>query len=254
MRRVRSKDGTVIAVEQCGDGPPVVLVGGAFNTRSSPVSGMPLARLLGSDFSVFTYDRRGRGDSGDAAPYAIERELEDLEEIFWAAGGTAHLYGHSSGAILALTAAANGLAVSKLAVYEPPIRIGPAGDLATRVAGLVSAGKREDAASLFMTEAVGMPPQMVAGMRDAPFWPGLAGLAHTLVYDLRITERFEMADASRITVPTLVIDGEKSPPTLREPAKALAGALPDGRLLSIPEQTHDVDIEALAPVLKEWFG
>src|ERR671933_2647108 len=142
MRKVRSKDGTTIAFDQPGDGPSIILVGGAMSTRSASV---PLAALLAPHFTVFAYDRRGRGDSGDRGPYAVEREVDDLDALLTAAGGSAFVFGHSSGAALALEAAARGLTITKLALYEPPFMVGdggprPPADHATQLAELVSAG------------------------------------------------------------------------------------------------------------------
>src|SRR5664279_5624584 len=146
MNTVTSKDGTRIAFEQSGAGSAIILVLGAFNDRAT---GVPLSRFLEARFSVFNYDRRGRGDSGDTAPYAIEREIEDLDALIAQAGGSACVFGYSSGAILSLRAAANGLAISKLALYEPPPTGGRAGTLAPRLAELVAAGQRGEAVELF---------------------------------------------------------------------------------------------------------
>jgi len=153
---------------------------GAFNDRAT---GAPLARFLEPHFTVFNYDRRGRGDSGDTAPYALEREIEDLDALIAQAGGSASVFGYSSGAILALRAAAQGLAIPQLALYEPPPTGGKAGNLAARLTELISAGRRGDAVELFQTEGVGIPAAVVAQMRNAPFRPALEKMAHTLVYE-----------------------------------------------------------------------
>ncbi len=186
--------------------------------------------------------------------------MEDLEALITEAGGSAFLYGHSSGAVLALEAAEHGLHISKLALYEPPLGLEenesrPPGDLVTQIADLISSGRRGDAVEAFMTKAVGMPVDAVAKMRHAPFWPGLESVAHTLVYDLSITGDFVLTGdrGASIAVPTLVIDGEKSSPTLRRASKALADTLPDTQYRTLTGQTHDVDIKALAPILKDWF-
>jgi alpha-beta hydrolase superfamily lysophospholipase len=188
MDTVVSADGTAIAFDQWGHGPPIIMVVGAFNTRSTTE---PLARALEQDFSVLNYDRRGRGDSGDTPPYAIDREIDNLDAIIRAAGGSAAAFGYSSGANLALMAAAKGLAITKLVLYEPPFRAddsSPAlrGDLADRLAVLVAAGRRGDAVELFQTEAVQIPPEVVAQLRHAPFRTGLEAIAHTLVCDATI--------------------------------------------------------------------
>src|SRR5512144_482143 len=148
MRTVTSKDGTRIAFDQSGEGPALILVVGAFNDRAT---GAPLAQSLERHFTVFNYDRRGRGDSGDRAPYAIEREIEDLDALIAQAGGPACIFGYSSGAILALRAAAHGLSISRIAFYEPPPTGGRAADIAPQLAELIAAGRRGDAVELFQT-------------------------------------------------------------------------------------------------------
>ena len=159
MNKVISKDGTTIAFEQSGEGPAVILVVGAFNDRAT---GAPLARFLERRFTVFNYDRRGRGESGDTPPYAIEREIEDLDALIAQAGGSACVFGYSSGATLALRAAAHGLAISQLALYDPPPTGAKAGDLAPQLTEFIAAGRRGDAVELFQTEAVGIPAAVVA--------------------------------------------------------------------------------------------
>lgn len=250
MRTAASKDGTRIAYEQSGEGPAVILVVGAFNDRAT---GAPLARSLEPHFTVFNYDRRGRGDSGDTAPYAVEREIEDIQALIAAAGGSARVFGYSSGAILALRAAAQGLAISQLAFYEPPPTGGKPGSLAPRLAELISAGRRGDAVELFQTEAVGIPPAIVAQMRNAPFRPGLEKIAHTLVYESMIMGALPAGLASSVKAPALVIDGETSPEVMRHAAKSLADALPDGRYQTLPDQGHDIVPDVLAPVLDKFF-
>ncbi len=250
MRTVTSKDGTRIAFEQSGEGPAIILVVGAFNDRAT---GAPLARFLEPHFTVFNYDRRGRGDSGDTAPYAIEREIEDLEALIATAGGSACVFGYSSGAILSLRAAAHGLAISQLALYEPPPTGTKAGTLAPRLAELISAGRRGDAVELFQTEAVGIPAAVVAQMRNAPFRPALEKMAHTLVYESMILGSLPTGLVASVRVPTLVIDGEASPEVMRHAAQSLAEALPDGRYRTLEGQGHDIVPAVVAPVLEEFF-
>ncbi len=225
MNRVISKDGTSIAYDRTGQGPVIILVVGAFNDRST---GVPLAQSLERHFTVFNYDRRGRGESGDTAPYAIEREIEDLEALVAKAGGSANIFGYSSGATLALRAAAHGLAISKLAFYEPPPTGARAGQLAPRLTELIAAGRRGDAVELFQTEAVGIPAAIVAQMRNAPFRPALEKMAHTLVYESTILRSLPTGLVASVRVPTLVIDGESSPEVMRHAAQSFADALPDG--------------------------
>ena len=226
MATVTSKDGTRIAYDQTGTGPALVLVVGAFNDRAT---GAPLAQVLSPHFTVFNYDRRGRGESGDTAPYAVEREIEDLAALIGKAGGSAYVFGYSSGAILALRVAAHGLAISRLALYDPPPSGGKAGDLAPQLGEFIAAGRRGDAVELFQTDGVGIPPDVVAQMRHAPFRPALEKMAHTLVYESMILRALPSGLLSSLRVPTLVIDGEKSHPILRQTAQALAGSLPAGR-------------------------
>lgn len=250
MGTVTSKDGTRIAFDRSGQGLPIILVVGAFNDRAT---GAPLAQFLEPHFTVFNYDRRGRGESGDTAPYALEREIQDLDALIAEAGGSARVFGYSSGAILSLRAAAQGLAISQLALYEPPPTGGKAGNLAPALAGLIAAGRRGDAVELFQTEAVGIPPAVVAGMRNAPFRPALEKMAHTLVYDSTILTPLPAGLLASVQTPTLVIDGESSPEVMRQAAQSLAAALPDGRYRTLQGQGHDIVPAVLGPVLKEFF-
>jgi pimeloyl-ACP methyl ester carboxylesterase len=258
MRKVTSKDGTTIAFDQLGDGPPVILVCGASTDR---MANAPLAALLAQHFTVFNYDRRGRGDSSNTPPYAVEREVEDLEAIINEAGGSAFVYGISSGGALTLEAAASGLAITKLALYEIPFFVDdsyprPPADQAAHYNKLIAAGRRGDAVEFFMAKVVGLPAEFVAQARNAPWWPAQEALAHTLAYDATI-----MGDSSlptervaSVTVPTLVISGEASFPFMRASARALADALPNGQTRTLAGQEHNVAPQALAPVLEEFFA
>ncbi|WP_433314935.1 alpha/beta fold hydrolase [Micromonospora chersina] len=251
---VRSADGTTIAYETAGDGPPILLVGGAFNDRSTT---RPLAAALTADFTVYGYDRRGRGESGDTGPYAVEREIEDVAALIDRAGPGAHLYGLSSGAILAAYAVAEGVPVSGLALFEPPFQAGPHGGakpgLAERLSELVAADRRDDAVALFLTDAVGVPAEAVGGMRGAPEWAWMVGLAHTLAYDTTVTGYAGLpADRLKaIAVPTVVLDSTGSPPWLRDAAVATAGAIPGATHLSLAGGFHEVPPEVLAPALRD---
>ena len=251
---VSSADGTVIAYERSGDGPPIILVGGAFNDRSTTRA---LATALASDFTAYSYDRRGRGDSGDSGPYAVQREIEDIAALIGAAGGAAYLYGLSSGAILAGYATAEGLPVTGLALFEPPFQAGPHGGakpgLAERLTELVSASRRGDAAELFLTEAVGVPAEAVAGMRGAPEWSWMEGLAHTLAYDTTVTGDGALPTdrLAAITVPTVVLDSTGSPGWLRDAAEATAGAIPGATRLSLAGGFHEVPPKVLAPAIRD---
>ncbi|HEV2580359.1 MAG TPA: alpha/beta hydrolase, partial [Ktedonobacteraceae bacterium] len=254
MRKVISKDGTPIAFDQSGVGPPVILVVGAFNDRAT---GAPLAAQLSEHFTVFNYDRRGRGASGDSTPYAIEREIEDLAALLDEAGGSSSVFGYSSGAILILKAAASGLALSRLALYEPPFLLDDgfpqrAQEISVRLTELVASGRRGDAVELFQMEMVGIPAEIVAQMRHAPFRPALENIAPTLIYEATI-----MGDISAlaeqlpsIRIPTLVISGGISQAIMRSAAQTLADALPNAEHRSLEGQTHDIVPAVLAPVLE----
>lgn len=258
---VQSADGTPIAYERVGAGPPLIAVGGAFSTRRS--AGV-FADVLAPHFEVFVYDRRGRGDSGDTPPYAIEREIEDLGALIGAAGGSVCVYGHSSGAVLALEAASRALPISRLAVYEPPYTAdsddpAPAsigvesGDDTVQAA--LDAGDRELAATRFM-RLTGMPDEVLDGVRHARFWPGMVAIAHTLVYDLAFTGDgvAPVARLGAIAAPTLVMDGGASPAWAARAAEAVARAVPHSRRITVPGQDHGVDPAVLAPLLTEFFG
>lgn len=257
MNKVTSRDGTTIAFDRSGDGPPVIVVGGALNDRAAAA---PLAGILAPDFTVFTYDRRGRGASGDTAPYAVDREVDDLEALIDEAGGSAFVYGHSSGAVLALAAAARGLAITKLAIYEPPFNVddsrpGTSKDFAAQLDELVTAGRRGDALELFMTAAVGLPVDAVAQMRKTPMWSALEDLAHTLVYDTTIVGDGSLPteQVASVVVPTLVMDGGASPAWARHAVRAVAEVLPDAHHRTLDGQDHAVAQDVVAAVLKEFF-
>jgi pimeloyl-ACP methyl ester carboxylesterase len=251
VNRVISKDGTTIAFDQSGEGPAIILVVGAFNDRAT---GAPLARFLERHFTVFNYDRRGRGESGDTAPYAIEREIDDLDALIAQAGGSACVFGYSSGAILALRAAAHGLGISRLALYDPPPTGARAGELAPQLTELIAAGRRGDAVELFQTEAVGIPATVVAQMRNAPFRPALEKMAHTLVYESTILSSLPTELIASVRVPALVIDGEESHGLIRQAAQSLADALPGGQYRTLKGQGHDIVPDVLAPILVEFFA
>ena len=257
MNRVQSKDGTSIAFDRSGEGQEIVMVGGGSVDR---MANAPLAALLTEHFTVFNYDRRGRGDSGDTAPYAVEREIEDIDALINEAGGSASVYGTSSGAALALEAAASGLAITKLALWEPPFilddsRPRPPADTARIYTELVSTGRRGDAVEFFMRQVVGLPAEFVAEARNAPWWPAQEALAHTLAYDATIMGDYSLPSerVASVTTPTLVIAGGASPTWMRDTAQAVADTLPDGRHRTLEGQEHNVAPDAIAPVLEEFF-
>jgi pimeloyl-ACP methyl ester carboxylesterase len=259
---VTSADGTNIAVEAVGEGRPVVLIGGAFNDRST-VAG--LARVLSPYYTAVAYDRRSRGDSGDeSGDYSADREFEDLRAVIDYVGGTASLFGHSSGAVLALEAASRGLPVEKVAAYETPFipegsRPRPAPDFSERLVKLVRAGDNDGAAALFQVEGIGLPAQAVEGMRQSEMWGYLVGLAHSLPYDTALFDAGWAVPTGRlaaIAVPTLAIAGSKTFPWLAAVTEQVAGAVPGARFLSLEGQDHGVlrQPDALLPCLREFLG
>jgi pimeloyl-ACP methyl ester carboxylesterase len=265
MDHVTSKDGTSIAYDRHGSGPAVILVGGAFVDRSENA---PLAAELAARFTVYNYDRRGRGQSGDTLPYAVEREIEDLEALIAEAGGSAHLYGISSGGALALEAAAAGVAADRLAVYEVPYNLADDGpqrqrEYVERLHALLAEGRRGDAAELFMRVA-GATDEMVAGARSSPVWPGLEALAPTLAYDAACMGdgRPPTTRLARITRPVLVLTGGASADSFvagggdffARAADAIAASIPNAERQTVEGQTHMVDPKALAPVLERFFS
>jgi pimeloyl-ACP methyl ester carboxylesterase len=256
METVTSRDGTTIAFDLLGSGPPVVLVCGGSVDRTAHAG---IAQELASDFTVFNYDRRGRGESGDTLPYAIDREVEDIEAVIGAAGGSAFLWGSSSGAVLALIAAESA-PVTKLALWEPPFVPDdlprPPEDQVSQYETMVAEGRPGDAVEYFMTKIIGMPPEVVAGARTQPWWAATEALAHTLAYDARIMGDYSIPKdlAASVKVPTMVIAGGADFPWMRQTAETLAAALPDGLVRILEGQGHDVDPGVLAPVLKEFFN
>ncbi len=259
MATVNSSDGTTIAFERSGEGPPLILVDGALSYREGGGSSRPLAARLAQRFTVYSYDRRGRGESGDTAPYAVEREVEDIQALIREAGGSAYLYGISSGAALALEAAACGTGVTKLALYEPPFIVDDSRppvqpDYARKLNELLAAGRRGDAVRLFLRE-VGLPSIVVALMRFMPAWSKLKAVAHTLPYDFATLDGNQAGNplpAERwgaVTMPTLVVVGGKSPAWFHHGTQALADVLPNAQHRVLDGQTHMVKPKALAPLL-----
>jgi pimeloyl-ACP methyl ester carboxylesterase len=252
LQYVASADGTTLAYERHGDGPAVILVGGAAVDRRASAG---LVAALAPDFAVYNFDRRGRGESGDTLPYAVDREIEDIAAMLGAAGGSAHLCGSSSGAALALLAAARRLPVIRMVLWEPPYKMDaatrPPTDAADTLERLVAEGRRADAVEYFMTKVVGMPPEAVSEARTQPWWADQENVAHTLAYDDRILADYSIPldAAARVAVPTLILTGGKSFPFLRQTAEALAKAIPDGRTDVLEGQEHVVDPTVLAPAV-----
>jgi alpha-beta hydrolase superfamily lysophospholipase len=257
MEKITSADGTPIAYDRLGDGSPVILVCGGSVDRMSNAS---LAALLAENHTVYNYDRRGRGDSGDAEVYAIEREFEDLDAIFTLAGGSAHLYGTSSGAALALLATASGRPVNRLALWEPPYIIEgsrppvPA-DWGRRIDELVGAGRPGDALQYWMTEIIGVPAEFIEPLRNEPFWLAMEPNAHMLSRDADMLRDFSLPAGryAAISVPVLLLDG-RSIPWLSQGLQALVGVLPNAELRTMPGQQHDIAPDDLAEAVGDFLA
>lgn len=261
MNKVTSSDGTQIAFERLGDGHPVIVVGGVTCDRTMT---RPTAEELAKHFTVFNYDRRGRGDSDDAAPYAVEREIEDIGALIVEAGGAASVYGHSSGAALVLHAAAHGLPMVRIVLHDPPYA--PDSEEERRVSReygenlktILSEGRHGDAVELCMT-TMGMPQEMVDGMRHTPRWAELEAMAPTFAYDSEVMGdigkdgTIPVDQAGRVTVPALVLTGGADYPWMTDVGRRLANAMPNGRHRVLEGQEHVVPPEVLVPVLAEFF-
>jgi pimeloyl-ACP methyl ester carboxylesterase len=261
MNTLSSSDGTTIAYRKRGQGPALILVDGALTVHSSG-SGSELAGLLASRFTVYGFDRRGRGESGDTLPYAVDREIDDIEALIDRAGGPAFLYGHSSGGPLAMRAAIRlGGKVSKIAMYEPPYNHDPDvqeswSKYLRQLGQALAEGRRGDAVALFM-RFTGTPAGRIASLRRAPFWPGLEAVAPTLAYDHAaiMGEPWSVPAelAARVRVPALVMAGDAGLPFMPDAARVLSQAIPRGQLRMLAGQTHEVNPGVLAPVLAEFF-
>jgi len=260
MNQVTSKDGTEIAYEKSGDGPALILVDGALCYRSfGPMR--ELAKLLSPHFTVYAYDRRGRGESTNSKPYAVEREVEDIAALIQEAGGSAFVYGISSGGCLALEAAARlGDQIRKLAIYEAPYNSDTAfrkqwKEYRQKLSEALAADRRGDAVVLFMN-LVGTPSEMVDGMRNSPVWPMFEFVAPTLAYDAAAMgddRSVPVKRAAEVVSPSLVMNGTVIPFML-DTATALTEAIPHAQHQTLEGQPHDVDLKVLAPILIEFFS
>lgn len=264
--RVVSADGTEITGERSGSGPAVILVASALADRSDTAK---LAALLAERFTVINYDRRGRGASGDADSYTVDREIEDIAALVDHAGGSASLFGSSSGAVLALRAAVAGLNIDRLALYEPPFVVsdsddGPPRDVERQVTALLAEGRDSDAVKYFMTEVQGMPGIAVFFMKLMPkMWAGLTKLARTLPYDVAVmgdTQQGKPLDADAwagVGVPTRVLTGAKSPAAFQEAARAVTEVLPHADTRTLPGLNHGAVVMApkkIAPEIAEFLA
>lgn len=257
MPKITSPDGTTIAYDKKGQGAVLILVLGALNRRGQ---GKKLTELLADQFTVVSYDRRGRGDSTDTLPYTTEKEVQDIEALIDEVGGTAYLYGHSSGCILALlTAQQLGDKVAGLALYELPYNAEPAAQTEAeayrnKLAQQLAAGKADDAVALFVT-SVGVTDKQIAAMQRLPMWKGLTGMAPTLAYDtIELMKLYPQLDTKHITARSLIMYGGNSPDFMGVTAKQLSETLPNAQLCVVEGQNHDVRAKALAPILAEFLS
>lgn len=258
MNTTRSKDGTTLAYDAYGSGPALIYITGASCFRSfKPI--IQDAKEFAKEFTVYNYDRRGRGDSGDTPPYSIEREVEDIEAMIDAAGGKANLYGHSSGAVLALEAALRlGDKVNKVAMYDPSYvhdetEKATYGRLSQRVHKLLDNGKNKEAMSAFL-KGIGMPGIFVWLLPLFPGWKTMVALAPTLAYDIALTKDLPPVDrATQVAVPTQIIVGKKSPAGIQDVANQLTKAIPNARFEQLAGQNHMVSAKALLPVLSRFL-
>ncbi|MEU8222687.1 alpha/beta hydrolase [Kribbella sp. NPDC048915] len=262
MSTVTSADGTTIAFDAYGEGAALIVVDGATAHRAVNPVNAELGALLSDDFRTYAYDRRGRGESGDTAPYAIQREIEDIAALIEDAGRPAIISAWSSGCLLALDAAGAGLPIAGLVLFEPPVIVSDAfhvlpSDYVEQLDAFIAEGRRDKAAELFMTAAVGLPPEAVAGIKQSPMWAPVEEVAHTIAYDGRImgttmsgkplpTDRW-----AGVTVPVLVLHGDKTWPMLAAGAEAVAAHLPTAALRVIPGADHSTEAATLAPILRE---
>jgi pimeloyl-ACP methyl ester carboxylesterase len=254
-----SKDGTGIVYTQTGSGPVLILVDGAFCSKDfGPM--LKLAPLLAESFTVFTYDRRARGESGDTRPYIVQKEIDDIHALINEAGGSAFLFGISSGAVLALKAVAAGLKITGLALYEPPFNINgkhkkPPAGYQEELQLMIAEGRKGDAVKYYLAKVIGVPSLIVFILRLTANWSKMKANANSLPYDAEIMGEGTMPaeQVAAITIPAIVIAGEKSPGMLREAAQAVAEKLKNGRHRILKGQTHNVSAKVLAPVLIDFF-
>lgn len=250
----QSADGTRIAFERAGAGPALVIVGGALSDRNG---GKPLTGVLKERFTVYTYDRRGRGESSDTKPYTVDREIEDLAAVIEQTGGSAHVYGVSSGAALALQAAAKlgPQKVSKLALYDAPYGQNERdfNEQKQRISQLVQTGEPGEAATFFFS-AIGTPPPALEKIKASPQWAGMKKMDFTLAYDYAVLGNGAVPEsAQQVTVPTLVMVGEKSMDFMHPAADRIAKLVPDAERKTVEGQAHQAAPETVAPLLVEFF-
>ncbi len=260
MSTITSPDGTVIDYDRYGDGPAVILTGGASAYRAIDEGTTQTARRLAAEgFTAIDYDRRGRGRSGDTRPWALDREAEDVAGLITAAGGAAALCTNSSGAGIALAAATAGAGVTALVLYEPPYFAGLsfAAHLAA-LRSLLADGKDDEAMRYNLTSVIGLPADAVDGMARAPGWAAMVAVAPTLLYDHSATHEINVdpdwrARWAAVTMPAIVCSGGQTFPGMPEAADAVAAALPNASRRILPGQGHRPSPEAMVPVLLEFL-
>lgn len=252
MLRTTSSDGTTLAYDQVGSGPAVVLIGGGPTTRAANAE---LSELLASSCTVYNYDRRSHGDSDDTESFTVEQEFQDVQAMLDLAGGQAAVFGSSGGSVIALQAAIRGLAITRLALWEPAYvvegtRRPVPHDYAAQLGELIASGRRSDAGEMFFADAVGLPQQLIDAMKGSPFWPTIEAAAHTLVYDAQLMGDFAVPvqQLRTLELPTLVVDGATTP-WLSASADAVAAAIPHATRHTLAGQQHNVEANALAPAI-----
>jgi len=253
MKLIESADGTRIALDRSGDGPPLVIVLGAFCDRSTS---KPLAALLASNYTVYEYDRRGRGDSGNGLPFTVESEIRDLAAVIADTGEPAFVYGHSSGGALALEAAARGVEMRRLAVYEPPYtgEHDPGPEFGEQLDRLVAAGRRDEAAERWLV-MTGTPPQVVESIKNGSGWAHRQALAHTLSQDLRLANNGQVPidRLKRIDAPVLAMAGAASAPWAASTSATVAATLPHATEHIVDGQQHVPADPVVAAILERFF-
>lgn len=260
MQMVISKDGTKIAFDKVGTGPALILIGGAFQYRAIDPRTTHLAELLANNFTVYNYDRRGRGDSTDNQPYSVQREIEDINAIIEHSGGEAFVFGMSSGGVLALKAAASNSYIKKIVIYEPPFR-GPDSpklidNFLSHLKDFIDAGDYSGAVEYFLVNSAGVPEQFIDGMRKSPIWGGFVVVAPTLIYDATIMGDCNIPAGafSLINQPVLIVDGENSPNYWHKAMLSLKEVLPNCSLRTLKGQDHNVSPDVLAPIMMDFYN
>jgi pimeloyl-ACP methyl ester carboxylesterase len=254
--QITSKDGTTIEVECSGTGDPVVIIGGIVGDRSQQA---PVAELLAPQFTVYNYDRRGHGSSGLNPPYSTDGEVEDVAAVIDLAGGSACVFATSGCSVIALQAAATGVPITKLALWEPPFIVDDTrppvpSDYRQQLEALLAEDRRGDMVALFLTAAAGIPAPFVDQLRQSPFWAPQEAFAPTLINDATMMGDYSVPTSTvSVDVPTLVLDGGTTP-WLTTAADTVASVLPDAQRRTLAGQQHNVEPEAIAPALAAHFG